>query len=246
MGVQARALIGLILRRGGGYSRGMNRLLPVLLMLAACDSGSRTSPPAPPAKPATPAAPAAGNPLLDPTHPEMRKEAPAEYTVRFDTSRGAFVVRVTREWAPQGADRFYNLVRHGFFDGARFFRVVPGFVVQWGLHRDPDVNAAWRSAVIPDDPAGKQTNARGTITFATAGPNSRTTQLFINFADNARLDKMGFAPFGKVVGGMEVVDAINPEYREQPNQGRIQAEGNAYLQREFPRLDFIQKATIGE
>ena len=223
----------------------MNRLLPVLLLLGACDSGARNAPPAP-APPPPPAGAVAGNPLLDPAHPEMRKEAPAEYTIRFETSRGAFVVRVERAWAPKGADRLYNLVRTGYFEGARFFRVVPGFVVQWGLHRDPEVNTAWRNAVIPDDPAGKHTNARGTITFATAGPNSRTTQLFINFSDNARLDRMGFAPLGKVVGGMEVVDALNAEYREQPNQGRIMAEGNAYLQREFPRLDFIQKATIGE
>ena len=222
----------------------MRHLTFLLLLLAACD-GSRSAPPAAPAS-TPPPAPVSGNPLLDPTHPEMRKEAPAEYTVRFETSRGPFVVRVVRDWAPKGADRLYNLVRHGFFEGARFFRLVPGFVVQWGLHRDPDVNRVWNTAVIPDDPAGKHPNARGTLTFATAGPNSRTTQLFINYKDNPQLDRMGFAPVGKVVGGMEVVDALNAEYREQPNQGRIQAEGNAYLQREFPRLDFIQKATIGE
>jgi peptidyl-prolyl cis-trans isomerase A (cyclophilin A) len=155
------------------------------------------------------------------------------------------VVQVHRDWAPKGADRFYNLVKNGFFDNTRFFRVVPNFMVQFGIHGTPAIQAAWRDANITDDPV-KQSNKRGYITFATAGPNTRTTQVFINFKDNAFLDGQGFAPFGEVVSGMEVVDKLNAEYGDQPSaqQGRIQAEGNAYLTKAFPRLDFIKKATI--
>ncbi len=175
--------------------------------------------------------------------------APASYKVKFDTSKGAFVVQVTRAWAPQGADRFYNLVKSGFFDNVRFFRVVSGFMVQFGIHGDPATMARWRDAPIKDDPV-TQSNKRGYITFATAGPNTRTTQVFINFVDNSNLDSMGFAPFGRVVSGMEVVDALNAEYGEGaprgrgPDQGRLQREGNAYLAKEFPRMDFVKKATI--
>ncbi len=175
--------------------------------------------------------------------------APASYKVKFDTSKGAFVVQVTRAWAPQGADRFYNLVKSGFFDNVRFFRVVSGFMVQFGIHGDPATMARWRDAPIKDDPV-TQSNKRGYITFATAGPNTRTTQVFINFVDNSNLDSMGFAPFGRVVSGMEVVDALNAEYGEGaprgrgPDQGRVQREGNAYLAKEFPRMDFVKKATI--
>ncbi len=214
----------------------------LLLGLAAC---SESTPPAPAPAPGTSPSPST-TPLMDPKHPEATKAAPAEYRVRFTTSRGDFALLVKREWAPAGVDRFYNLVRMGFYDSGRFFRVAPGFVVQWGLNGDPRVSTAWQEAKIPDDPAGKQTNARGTITFATSGPNSRTTQVFINFADNARLDGMGFAPFGRVIAGMDVVDAINAEYKEQPNQGAITSQGNPYLMREFPRLDFIVKATLAD
>jgi len=175
--------------------------------------------------------------------------APASYKVKFDTSKGAFVVQVTRAWAPQGADRFYNLVKSGFFDNVRFFRVVSGFMVQFGINGDPATMARWRDAPINDDPV-TQSNKRGYITFATAGPNTRTTQVFINFVDNGNLDSMGFAPFGRVVSGIEVVDALNAEYGEGaprgrgPDQGRLQREGNAYLAKEFPRMDFVKKATI--
>ena len=152
---------------------------------------------------------------------------------------------VTRAWAPVGADRFYNLVQAGFYDDAGFFRVVPGFVVQFGLNADPRANAAWDAARIADDQV-KQTNRRGRLTFATAGPNTRTTQLFIDTGSNERLDQMGFAPFGEVVSGMSVVDAIYAGYGEMPDQGRITTEGNAYLKQQFPRLDFISKATVDQ
>ncbi len=179
--------------------------------------------------------------LLDPS--KATAKAPATFKVRFETTRGTFVVAVTRAWAPLGADRFYNLVEAGFYDEAGFFRVVPGFVVQFGLNADPRANAVWRDARIPDDPV-KQTNSRGRLTFATAGPGTRTTQLFISTGSNGNLDGMGFAPFGEVVSGMSVVEAITAEYGQTPDQGRITTEGNAYLKAKFPKLDFIKKASI--
>jgi peptidyl-prolyl cis-trans isomerase A (cyclophilin A) len=188
---------------------------------------------------ARPAAPSAA--LRTPS--KLKEIAPATYDVSFDTSAGPFVVRVTRAWAPKGADRFYNLVKHGYYNEGRFFRVVPNFMVQFGLNGNPKIQSVWREANITDDPV-TQSNKRGFITFATSGPNTRTTQVFINFKDNASLDGQGFAPLGQVVSGMEVVDKINPAYGERPIQGRIQAEGNAYLSKEFPKLDFIRKATI--
>jgi peptidyl-prolyl cis-trans isomerase A (cyclophilin A) len=181
--------------------------------------------------------------LKDPA--KLKDVAPETYRVNFDTSTGTFVVEVTRAWAPHGADRFYNLVKNGFFDGCRFFRVVPNFMVQFGINGDPKIQSVWRNARIPDDP-GKQSNKRGSITFASAGPNSRTTQVFINFRDNASLDNQGFAPFGQVVSGLEVVNKINAEYRERPQQQQIQSEGNAYLTKEFPKLDYIKAATIAK
>jgi len=179
----------------------------------------------------------------------LNEQAPASYKVRFDTTKGPFVIQVTRAWAPHGADRFYNLVKNGFFDNVRFFRVISGFMVQFGINGSPQISAQWRNANIPDDPV-KQSNARGMITFATAGPNTRTTQVFINFANNAGLDGQGFAPFGKVVSGMKVVDSLNAEYGEGaphgkgPDQGRLQMEGNAYLAKSFARMDYVKKATI--
>ena len=196
---------------------------------------------------ATPAFSQAGN-LANPA--TLNEQAPAAYKVKFDTSKGAFVVDVRRDWAPNGADRFYNLVKNGYYDNVRFFRVIFGFMAQFGIHGDPNVSAVWREARIKDDPV-KQSNKRGFITYATAGPDTRTTQVFINFGDNAALDRQGFAPFGQIsASGMSVVDALNAEYGEGapngrgPNQARMQREGNAYLQKEFPKLDFVKKATI--
>lgn len=195
------------------------------------------------AAPARAQAPDLGNPAA------LTEQAPAAYKVRFDTSKGAFTIQVNRAWAPRGADRFYNLVKHGFYDDVRFFRVISGFMVQFGISGDPKISARWRQANISDDPV-RASNTRGTISFATAGPNTRTTQVFINFGDNSNLDGMGFAPFGRVVSGMKVVDSINAEYGEGaprgrgPDQGRLQTEGNAYLKKGFPRMDYVKKASI--
>lgn len=194
-------------------------------------------------------APAAPNPkLADPA--ALNAKAPETYRARFTTSKGDFVIEVTRAWAPNGADRFYNLVANGFFDDCRFFRVVYGFMAQFGIHGDPALNSVWREATIPDDPV-QQSNKRGYVTFATAGPNTRTTQVFINFADkNTTLDSQGFAPFGKVVEGMEVVNKLFSGYGEAapkghgPDQNRLQKEGNTYLTKSFPKLDSIKKASI--
>jgi peptidyl-prolyl cis-trans isomerase A (cyclophilin A) len=180
---------------------------------------------------------------------ELTAKAPESFKVKFETTKGNFTVEVTRSLAPNGADRFYNLVQCGYFKDLAFFRVIPGFMCQFGIHGDPKVSAAWRSARIDDDPV-KASNVRGAITFATAGPNTRTTQLFINFGNNANLDGMGFSPFGKVTDGMDVVDKINGEYGEGaprgrgPDQSRVQMEGNAYLKKDFPNLDYIKSASI--
>ena len=173
----------------------------------------------------------------------LNAKAPADFKVSFTTTAGDFVVEVHRDWAPLGADRFYNLVRHGFFTNASFFRVVPNFVVQFGLNADPAVNKAWADADIKDDPV-VQTNSRGRLVFATAGPGTRTTQLFINFGDNGRLDGMGFAPFGEVVEGMDVVDKIYPAYGEQPSQDLITNQGDAYIAKNFPKIDKIKLAKV--
>ncbi len=182
--------------------------------------------------------PALTNPAL------MRAKAPAHFNVKFNTTAGTFVVSVTRAWAPNGADRFYNLVKHRFFDGDEFFRVVPGFVVQFGLTGNPAVDSVWATANFPDDPV-TQSNAAGYVTFAAeARPDSRTTQLFINLGNNARLDGMGFAPFGRVTSGMETVQKIYSGYGQAPDQAQIMASGNAYLAQSFPRLDKIIWARI--
>lgn len=174
-----------------------------------------------------------------------RAEAPEKFNVKFETTAGDFTVAVTRRLAPKGADRFHALVESGFYDGARFFRVVPRFVVQFGITGDPKVQKKWREDPITDDPV-KFTNRKGTLTFATAGPNTRTTQLFININDNTGLDRQGFAPFGEVTEGMQNVLEITGEYGEKPNQGLIQSQGNAYLEKNFPKLDYIKKATVVE
>ncbi len=184
------------------------------------------------------------------TPASLKETAPAKFNAKFDTSAGVFVIEVTRAWAPLGADRFYNLVKNGYYNDARFFRVLPGFMVQFGINSDPAVNRVWQPARIQDDPV-KESNAPGYVTFAkTNEPNSRTTQVFINFGNNASLDRDGFAPFGRVISGMDVVNKINGEYGEGapsgrgPDQGRTQAEGNAYLTRAFPKLDYVKTATI--
>jgi peptidyl-prolyl cis-trans isomerase A (cyclophilin A) len=193
------------------------------------------------------AAPAWSQALLNPS--SLTEHAPPVFKAKFDTSKGSFVIEVHRDWAPLGADRFYNLVKSGFFTNARFFRVVTGFMVQFGINADPHVSAQWREAHINDDPV-RQSNRRGYITFATAGPNTRTTQMFINFADNTALDGQGFSPFGRVISGMTVVDALYAEYGEGaprgngPDQSVIQDQGNAYLAGQFPKLDYIKKASI--
>jgi len=179
--------------------------------------------------------------LLQPA--TLKAKAPDVYDVKFTTTKGDFVVQVNRAWAPIGADRFYNLVKHGFFTGAPFFRVVQGFIIQFGLTPDPAVNRAWQNANIKDDPV-TQSNKPGYLTFATAGPNTRTTQLFINFGNNTFLDNQGFAPFGQVTSGMDVVKNLYSGYGEQPNQGAITSQGKAYIEKNFPKIDSIVSATV--
>src|SRR5271155_1892254 len=206
----------------------MTRILAFLLLLAS-------------------AAPAFSQALMTPA--ALKEQAPAVYRVDVDTTKGPFVIEVHRDWAPNGADRFYNLVKNGFYDNTRFFRVIEGFMVQFGVNGDPKVSAVWREARIKDDPV-RISNKRTFVTFATAGPNTRTTQVFISFGDNHNLDSQGFAAFGQVVSGMKVVDSLYNGYGEGapqglgPDQGKLQAEGNAYLAQRFGLLDYIKKATI--
>ena len=201
------------------------------------------------AEPAAPAAAGANAALTDPS--KATAKAPDTYKAKFETTKGAFVIQVTRSWAPLGADRFYNLVKSGYYDDVAFFRVISGFMVQFGIHGDPTVNNAWRSARIQDDPV-TQSNTPGMVTFATSGPNTRTTQVFINFGNNKALDAQGFSPFGKVVEGMEVVDKLHTGYGEGaprgkgPSQAEMQKTGNAYLKASFPELDWVKKASIVE
>lgn len=187
--------------------------------------------------------------LTDPS--KAADKAPDKFRVHLNTTKGKVVIEVTREWAPGGADRFYNLVKIGFFQDIAFFRVIAGFMAQFGIHGDPKVAKVWRDAQFKDD-AVKAHNTRGMLSFATAGPNTRTTQLFINFGDNRNLDGMGFSPFGKVVEGMDVVDSLHSGYGEGaprgrgPDQGKVQHHGNAYLKDQFPNLDYIKSATLEE
>ena len=220
--------------------------LCLLCALAATANAAQT----PAAKPKTPP-PAATHPKTTPMssdpallHPStLKMRAPDTFDVNFSTTKGDFVVSVTRAWAPIGVDRFYGLVKHGFFTGAPFFRIVPGFIVQFGLTGDPAVNKAWRDADIKDDPV-TQSNTPGTLTFATAGPNTRTTQLFINYGNNAPLDRQGFAPFGKVTSGMDVVNSLYAGYGEAPDQNSITTQGKPYFTKFFPKLDVINSATV--
>jgi cyclophilin family peptidyl-prolyl cis-trans isomerase len=188
--------------------------------------------------------------LIDPRHPLWSRRAPDLFHVRFETSQGAFVVEAHREWAPHGVDRFYGLVAAGFFDDSRFFRVVAGFIAQFGLPGNPAITALWKERAIPDDLV-RQSNLRGTLAYAMTGPGTRSTQIYINLADNARLDAQGFAPFGRVTSGMEVVDRLYSGYGETAGggvrggkQGKILAGGNAHLDAEFPKLDRLSRAWI--
>ncbi|MFN8574063.1 MAG: peptidylprolyl isomerase [Gemmatimonadaceae bacterium] len=213
---------------------------PAVLLLAlapiACGRGGESA-----QKPMPPAGAA----------PQQVTPAPDLFRVSFETSRGTFVLETHRDWSPRGVDRFYQLVKSGFYDNNRFFRVVPGFVVQWGAHGDPAVAASWEKLPIEDDSV-THSNKRGTITFATSGPNTRTTQLFINLVDNKQLDGMGFSAFGEVVEGMAVVDSLYSGYGDGPpsgfgpDQGEIATNGNSYLERAFPKLDFIRTARVME
>jgi peptidyl-prolyl cis-trans isomerase A (cyclophilin A) len=224
-----------------------------LLALAGGNCSAMAQEKVPAKSPAKPAArPAAKRPfpavLLTPA--KLTEKAPETFDVKLKTTKGDFVIRVTRAWSPHGADRFYNLVKHRFYDGASFFRTIPGFVTQFGLSAYPEVTAAWSKAAIPDDPVVKS-NKRGFVTYAMGGPNTRTTQVFINYGDNARLDSMGFSPFGEVIEGMEVVDQLFGGYGDSvsrggkgPEQDLIHKAGRAYLERDFPLLDSIKSARI--
>jgi peptidyl-prolyl cis-trans isomerase A (cyclophilin A) len=238
----------------------MKRWVSGIFLTAACAAmamGQAQAPPArgkstqPPMKAPAKAAQtkqAFNSALLTPA--KLNERAPETFDAKFTTTKGDFVIRVAREWSPNGADRFYNLVKSGYYDGASFFRVVPGFVVQWGLSAHPRVTAAWQAARIADDPV-KTSNKKGVVTFAMGGPATRTTQVFINLRDNSRLDKDGFSPFGEIVQGMEIVEQLYSGYGDSvssggrgPEQGRIGAEGKAYLDKEFPQLDSIKSTTV--
>jgi peptidyl-prolyl cis-trans isomerase A (cyclophilin A) len=212
------------------------------LTLAACTSKSEDK--------GAGAAPASSeSPLLHPDPKVLAEPAPDTVRIRFETSKGPFTIEAYRAWSPKGVDRFYHLAQMGFYDGVHFFRVLDGFMAQFGINGNPKVTDVWRENTIPDDPVS-QSNKRGTVSFATRGPNTRTTQLFINFADNSNLDGMGFSPIGVVVDGMAVVDSLYKGYGEGapqgagPDQGRLTSEGNAYLVKEFPKLDSIVSAKV--
>ena len=208
--------------------------IALFAIVAACD---RSAPPPADTATVTPPPPPAAAPTVT---------APASFKVRFETSKGPIVIEAHRDWAPNGVDRFFQLVSENYYDDTRFFRVIPGFIVQFGMHGDPATNAKWVSQLLMDDPV-KQSNTRGKVTFAKMGmPNSRTTQLFINLQDNSMLDADRFAPIGEVVEGMSVLDALYSAYGEQASnqQGEIAAQGNAFLKATYPKLDFIRTARV--
>ena len=217
--------------------------LATIALLAACSAEPRVPSPHLDNAAATVAATVAVPQIPGPAATPAR--SPDTFRVAVETSKGTFTIAVQRALAPRGADRFFELVTAGYFTDVRFFRVVPGFIVQFGMHGDPAVNERWEKAILPDEP-GRISNARGTVAFASAGPNTRTVQLFVNTADNGRkLDGQRlFAPIGSVIEGMDVVDKLNNEYGEEPNPSRIASKGNVYLQRWFPALDYIKSATI--
>ncbi len=217
----------------------MNKLLTILFMCGAAFSQTKSTA----AKSASVAkqAPVAAPNLMNPS--SLKAIAPATYKAKFTTTQGDFVVQVTRAWAPLGADRFYNLVRVGYFNGVPFFRVIPGFMAQFGINGNPKINAVWTNANLKDDPV-TQSNKRGLITFATAGPNTRTTQVFINYANNAGLDAQGFAPFGEVIEGMDVVDKFYSGYGGNPDQGSLMQLGQPWIATHMPKVDSVKNATI--
>lgn len=255
----------------------MKQLLIALLLLSTLGCGEEPAPPRrtvapdakkpePVAKPAAPTPPPPADPkpspppaqeakpipkvLLDPSLPDWVGAAPPVFKVKFATTKGDIIIEVTREWSPRGADRFYGLVKNGYYDDVAFFRVVGGFMAQFGIHGSPEVSAVWSEAKIADDPV-VQSNKRGMLSFAKGGPNTRTTQVFINYADrNERLDSSGFSPFGKVIQGMEVADSLYNGYGDAPpagkgpNQGILRMRGNDYLRAEFKELDYIKTARI--
>ncbi|MCP4197778.1 MAG: peptidylprolyl isomerase [Proteobacteria bacterium] len=218
-------------------------------LLCACGSGGESTP-SPEPKSATDRAAQDGKSPAAQEVSGNEEQAPERFTVKLATTKGDILIDVTRSWAPRGADRFYALVRAGYYDDVAFFRVIRGFMAQVGISGKPAHNAKWRAMRIQDDPV-TQSNTTGMVTFATGGANTRTTQIFINFGNNARLDRMGFAPFGKV-RDMTVVEALYAEYGEGaprgkgPNQGRLQREGNPYLKSHFPEMDYIKTATVIE
>jgi peptidyl-prolyl cis-trans isomerase A (cyclophilin A) len=214
-----------------------------IAVLTVASVGAQT--PAKKAAPAAAKAPASpfDKALLTPA--SLTAKAPPEFDVTFTTTKGDFKLHITRAWSPNGADRFYNLVRHHFYDGAAFFRNLKGFMVQFGLSPYPEVTKGFQQATIKDDPIGQQSNKPGYITFAkSSAPNSRTTQVFINHGDNGRLDSDGFTPFGVVTSGLDIVEQLFDGYGEAPNQGAISAQGKAYLAANFPKLDLIKTTTI--
>jgi len=224
-------------------------VLTSIVLTAATAAAQTATKPAP--KPAAPAAAApkpaapAPNRLLNPA--ALTAKAPETFKVKFDTTKGAVVLELHRDWAPKGVDRFYNMTRNGFFTGARFFRVIPNFMAQFGINGDPAVNDAWEKARLADDPPNSKSNVRGILTYGTTGqPNSRGTQLFINYKDNSYLDKQGFVPIGEVVEGMEVADMLYADYGAAPQneQNTLVSQGNKYMQTKYPKLDYIKTATI--
>jgi peptidyl-prolyl cis-trans isomerase A (cyclophilin A) len=221
----------------------MKQFLTIMFVCGAAFAQTKSTA-ASPAKTSTAAkkSPAPARSLLDPS--TLKATAPAVYKAKFTTTQGDFVVQVTRAWAPLGADRFYNLVRGGFFNGAPFFRVIPGFMAQFGLNTDPKVSRVWMTQDLMDEPV-KQSNKRGFITYAKAGPNTRTTQVFINYGDNSRLDADGFAPFGEVIEGMDVVEKFYSGYGDNSSsQGGIQQLGKAWLDKNMPKIDSTKTAVI--
>jgi peptidyl-prolyl cis-trans isomerase A (cyclophilin A) len=224
------------------------------IVLTAATAVAQTSPAKPAPKPAAPAAaapkpaaPAAAAPnrLLSPA--TLTAKAPEMFKVKFDTTKGPVVLVLHRDWSPKGVDRFYNMTRNGFFTGVRFFRVMPNFMAQFGINGNPAVNDAWEKARLADDPPNGKSNVRGILTYGTTGqPNSRGTQLFINYKDNSYLDKQGFVPIGEVVEGMEVVDMLYADYGAAPQneQGTLVSQGNKFMQTKYPKLDYIKAATV--